>query len=239
MTVADEALGNINQMLKGLEHERATLLEAREQLEAQIIELEEKRDEYDEAIKKVDGVLGPLKQSPQPRARGVKQLAETVLRDLSTQKEWLSQSEVVDAVVARDDAMKPHSVVSSLGRLVEEGVIIRRGKRGSHEYALAKGQSTASGAEPADNVDPESPEEPFDIVLGKLKDAGDQGCTRKDLGWAVGDAVNLDGILDKLIQDGDVKSAPSGNEIRYVLLPRVQQQKPLFAGADAPDQPTT
>lgn len=160
------------------------------------------------------------------RTQGVKRLVEATVRDLHKDRTWSNQELIIETVVARDVRVQGKSVVSSLSRLVDEGVLLREGKRGSFRYSLA-------------TIQPESTDEhnepllsPPELIVGKLKTVP-EGCTKKELGWVVGDISNLDHALDKLIADGEIRVTGEGQAARYAIAERVAHTRPLFPESEA------
>lgn len=252
----NDVLGEVRQLLGTLRGKRGELVEEREQVEVRITELGERREELTAAIAEVDRMIGPEEQAPQTRSRGVKKAAESAIRDMhlsvrestsDTGTLWFPQSAIIDYATDADPTIKQHSLVSSLGRLRDEGIVTKRGKRNHYEYALVSepvpeaGQSTAPESDEKQPGVPSEPVgDPSEIIMGKLRDSGINGCTKKDLAWAVGDAVNVDGVLDRLVLDNDVTMKTVGAEIRYAVAPRIATPQPLFGGnLDDEDSATT
>lgn len=211
---------------------RDELVADREKLVRDRAELGVRISEYDKLIaaltpggaseEKLDAVDEVTGGKP-TRLHGVKKIVEGVVRDLHLTSMWSKQDAIVEAVAKADQRVQGKSVVSALGRLVDEGVLIREGKRGSYRYALATIVPTTHDEEPAMS--------PPELILGKLKTSGPDGATKKDLSWLIGDVTLLDQTLDRLIADGEVRVVGSGASETFALAERVQRQRPLFEGA--------
>lgn len=242
-----ELLDEVRGMMDGLKAKRLALVDGCEKLEEEREQLAVQLAEFNEAIAVMDKLLGPLEQDPPVRASGVKKLVKEVILGLYADVQnpalaIFSHDIITKTCLARDSDMKEHSIGSALGRLTKEGWLDRSGKRGSFMYSSRdwdeKPKEEPVAGDPPGSTSGASNAGPDEVILGKLKDAGNAGCTKKELAWAVGDQVNLDGALDKLVAGGKVKSASSQSDgqLRYCLVETDDVGKPrsLFAGADAP-----
>lgn len=217
---------------------RSELVAERDALVQQRAEIATRIAEYDKLIAELTpaGLAKTIEPEPKkddgpksPRATGTKPIVERIVRELQSTRTWSKQDEVIQAATMHDARLQSKSIVSALGRLVEEGVLLREGKRGSFRYALA----TITQEEGPPVPELSGPE----LILGKLRTSVSDGVSKRDLCWAVGDVSLGEQALNKLLADGEIRLAENTTDT-YVLAERVQHQRPLFDQA-MPPEPTT
>lgn len=164
------------------------------------------------------------------RTSGVKAIAEKVMREMHATRTWTPQDMAVEEICKRDSRIKPKSAAAALSRLVDESVLLREGKRGSYRFALKSEKPIGSDA----GDEPHADLSPTELVLGKLKTSGPEGCTKKDISWLVGDVSDLDTLLNKLIADGEIHVSGDGLTARYSLAERVSHPRSLFDDVEHP-----
>jgi len=208
---------DLDNELEVIENTAANLKEAIANIDEQLIEI----DELD-----LDKVLGPAPQ----RMSGVLQLVEEVVNDLFSAngtEATLSEEAITGLVAERAPMAKESSVRSSLGRLVEKGVLARGGKRGSRTYSKSTGESgPPEPVKPSDEARAE--------ILKKLTTAGADGLARKELAWDLGDAAVLDAILAEPEVEVFQREAGGVVESRYRIKEGSLGQRPLFENAAPP-----
>lgn len=213
---------------------RAQLVEKKRELMQQRNALEDQIAKVDADIAKIDEVAGPaIGGNGSGRMTGVQDLVRTTVRELSmpdsdhpehnASRLW-DEDDLVTEVLRREPMMKKSSVRSALRTLVSKGEIERQGKRGAHTYRWASPDAEQPSVE--------------DRVRNALANAGKGGVSEKDLAWKGGDGETTGTLLDTLIKEGVVERFPIGEgEFRFRIVPKpgdLEEQKTLFAGADAP-----
>lgn len=147
-------------------------------------------------------------QSRRPRQAGLHLLVEEQVRTMDPNKEFTLDAIIACVTVASPDAREPDrsSVRSVLGKLVEQGALIRVSKAGGRNQSYLASRGPALGRAPTPSADAKAEAGPplslpptvdgvREQVVALLKTAGDDGMTRADLAWRMNDASLLDDAL--------------------------------------------